>query len=361
MTLNDIAQLRLQNQNIAHHTFTTPEQLVGWMGAIQAQDYPGAKWSIALRLKEFTDSTVEQAVAEGRIIRTWPMRGTLHFVLPEDVHWMQTLLTSRIIASAAGRHRQLGLNDELLARASAIIVSELRQNGPLIRKELMDALTRQGIDTSDQRGYHCIWWTAQKSLIYVGALRGKQPTFDLMERLVPNPMSMTRTNSLKELAKRYFTSHGPATVSDFSWWSGLSASDSKMALAQVQDILQSAQVGGKEYWYAASPTASPSHDPSVFLLPGFDEYMLGYTDRSAALAAEHTPLILPGKNGMFLATIVVDGRVVGTWKRTINARAVRITITHFDGFSPRYETLIRQAADRYGAYLGVAVDLQYET
>jgi hypothetical protein len=354
MTLHDIAQLRLVSQRLLNTPNAAATEVVEWMGAMQAQDYAGAKWSLGMRAPGTTEANIEQAIASGEIIRTWPMRGTLHFVPSKDAAWMLQATTPRIIAMAAGRHRQLGLNDEILQQGAAILVETLASETPVVRKDLLDALQKRGIDTKEQRGYHIIWWAAQHGLLSVGPLHGKQPTFTTLA--APKGVLPTIQQSLRMLAERYFQSHGPATLKDFAWWSGLKIVDARAALSEISDSLDSVVVDGAEYWYRRGLKATSQ--PSVLLLPGFDEYLLGYTDRSAALAAEHSEKIVPGKNGMFMPTIVVDGRVVGTWKRTITAQSVRIKCTSFAPLSTNRHAELVHAAQRYGAYLGLSVDLQ---
>lgn len=323
---------------------------------MQAQDYAGAKWSIGLRLPSMTEVAVEQAIANRQIIRTWPMRGTLHFVPTADARWMLDLTTPRIIAGAATRQARLELSGDILQKSADVFVTALQEHKALTRKDMMIALEQNGISTKNQRGYHLLWWAAQKGFICIGPLQGKQPTFVLLDDWAPPSNMLTRDAALAELAKRYFTSHGPATLRDFRWWSGLTAIDARTALAMIQADFDSAVVAGNEYWFP--PNLSHDGDSSVHLLPGFDEYLLGYTDRSAVLAVEHAAKIIPGNNGMFMPTIIIDGQIVGIWKRTITKRAVVIQLTAFEALKPTDYTKIAAIAARYGEYLGLPVDLR---
>ncbi len=357
MTLHEIAQLRLVSQRLVPSPAASPEAVVTWMGAMQAQDYPGAKWSLALRVSSTTtEADIETAVAEGKIIRTWPMRGTLHFTPPKDVHWMLRATTARPLASAASRHKQLGLTDKILQDGAQILATAVcEQQGPTTRKDLMDALEKHGIATQDQRGYHIIWWAAQHGMLAVGPLHGKQPTFIGLP-VEPKQLPSTQ-EAITLLATRYFQSHGPATVKDFAWWSGLKLSDARAALEHICDQLQSVLFENTEYWFSKKLTYTDLS--SVLLLPGFDEYLLGYTDRSAALHADHFSKIVPGSNGMFMPTIVLDGQVVGTWKRTISAKKVTIKLDPFTTIPIARSAEIQAAAERYGQYLKLPVDLQH--
>lgn len=355
MNYKDIIYTRLIQQHIAQPRFSSPKELVGWMGAMQAQDFAGVKWSLGLRLPGTTDAAIEQAFNTGQIVRTWPMRGTLHCMLPEDIHWMQALLTPRIVALSAGRHRQLELDDKTLQRAMDIITQSLAGGKQLIRKELMDILEVAGISTAGQRGIHIIGWIAHKSRICLGPILGKHQAFVLVDEWAPHQRQLTRDESLAELAQRYFTSHGPATVKDLAWWSGLTVTDAKAALELVKPHFINEVIDGKEYWMT-SIAAAPS-SPAAFLLPGFDEYLLGYTDRSAALHADHAQFVVPGKNGVFMPTIVIDGQVTGIWKRPAKIKAIEIDLQPFRPLTKAELKLITEAAKQYGAFIGLPVSV----
>ena len=203
MTPQDIAQFRLYYQQIATTKFKEPSQVVSWLGAMQAQDYAGVKWSIGLRLPGATDADIERAIAAKTIIRTWPMRGTLHFVAPEDVRWMLALLTPRIIAQTAGRYRQLELDEAIFARSKELFAQALQGDKQLTRDEMQQLLEQANISTAGQRGYHILVRAAQDGLICFGAPSGKQQTFALLDEWAPQAKSLERDEALAELARRY--------------------------------------------------------------------------------------------------------------------------------------------------------------
>lgn len=209
MTEFDIAHQRLHNQAIAPADMVTPGALVKQLGAVQAQDYLGALWAVGLRMQQAIEADIEQAIANREIIRTWPMRGTLHFVAPDDVRWMLALLTPRIIARAARRHKQLELDEVTFARSETLFAKALQGGKQLTRSELMDVLEQDGISTNTQRGYHILWRAGQNGLICFGPRRGKQDTFVWLDDWLPQGKSLSREESLAELAYRYFTGHGP--------------------------------------------------------------------------------------------------------------------------------------------------------
>lgn len=356
MTTLDIAHYRLYNQQISHTKCTTPAEVVAWLGAIQAQDYPGAKWSIALRLPNGNNGAIEQAVADKTIIRTWPMRGTLHFVAATDIRWMLTLLTPRIIAGSTLRHQRLELDEAIFARSKQLFTKALQGGKQLTRDEMYAVLEQNTISTAGQRGYHILWRCAQEGLICFSALRDKQQTFALLDEWAPNAQTMDRNQALAELAKRYFMSRGPATVQDFAWWSGLKISDARTGLEMVASQLVKESIAGQTYWMP-NISISQGSSTTVHLLSGFDEYVLGYKDRSAVLDPMYAANICPGNNGMFMPTIVIDGRIVGIWKRTLKKHAVVLTPSPFTPLTVAENHAFSTAAGHYGTFLDLPIIL----
>lgn len=357
MNRNQITRCRLWNQQIAHARYRTPSEVVAVLGAMQAQDYAGALWAIGLRLPDATQTDVERAIANRTIIRTWPMRGTLHFVAAADVRWLLELLGSRAAAGRAGRLRQLELDGATLARSGDVIVRALEGGRQRSRSAIFADLEAAGIAVAGQRGYHILGHWAQHGLICFGVHEDKQPTFVLLAEWAPQAPSLARDEALAELAARYFTSHGPATLQDFVAWSGLTLTDARAGISLAAQLIRE-ESGGVAYWMAQTLPA-PSPAPSeVYLLPGFDEYMLGYRDRSAALDPQHAPKITPGSNGVFQPTVVVEGQVAGVWKRTLKKASVRIDVAPFALWGDDTAAGIAAAAARYGHFIGQPVSLQ---
>lgn len=362
MREQDIGRWRLVNQQIARPRFTEPGQVVRWLGAMQAQDYLGALWGVGLRVRGATERDVEHALADRSIVRTWPMRGTLHFVAAEDVRWMLKLLTPRIIAGRAARHRQLELDDETLARSGDVVAEALHGGRQLTRPETFIQLQNAGISTAGQRGIHIVGALAQDGLICFGPRAGKQQTFVLLDEWIPRRRDLEREEALAELARRYFTGHGPATLRDLVWWSGLKVSDAKAGVEMVASELETQTINGAVYHGVDRGGVSELPEPddagrAVHMLPGFDELLLGYRDRSAVLDPMHAQKIQPGSNGIFSPTVVVNGRVVGTWKRTFRKAAAVIEVNPFGAPSTGEERGIVDAAQRYGRFLGMTVQI----
>jgi hypothetical protein len=360
MNKEDIGRQRLANQQVVRHSFGTPGEVVRWMGAMQAQDYLGALWAIGARLPCATEQDVECALAEKTIVRTWPMRGTIHFVAPADVRWMLELLTPRVVQNSQGRLRQLGLDAQIIAGSADVVGKALQGGQQLTRKQLYAVLEEAGIAAGDQRGLHILGQLAHNQLICFGARAGKQPTFTLLDEWAPGAKSLPRDEALAMLARRYFTSHGPASLQDFVWWAGLTIADAKAALGAVAAELRHARVDGQDY-YAAEDTPAASPDPrEAFLLPPFDEFLVAYRDRSASLDPRYNTLIVPGSNGIFNPIVVIDGRVVGTWKRAFQKSSVAMSFAPFTSFDGAQVRAITAAAERYACFVGkeAAVTIQ---
>jgi hypothetical protein len=351
MNAEEIGLRRLLNQRIAGATFQTPADVVRWMGAMQAQDYHQALWAIGLRMQAATVAQVEQAIAAGHILRTWPMRGTIHFVPPDDAKWMLTLCAARMLAADARRMRQLDLTLEIIERCQAVFVDALSGGKRLTRAAMLTLLENAGISTAGQRGYHILWYLAQSGVICLGPMEDKQQTVALLDEWAPHAHDLPREEALAELTRRFFISHGPATLADFARWSGLTMTDAKAGVRMNSDALIAATIDGTEYWLSKDQ-AEQTLDAAagVYLLPGFDEYVLGYKDRSAVLTAEHAQKIVPGNNGIFFPTVVIDGQIVGVWKRTRKRKGVDMSFEPFTAFGER-EAQVVAAAQEYSDFL----------
>ena len=330
MNSQHIAHLRLGSQRVAGQLFSRPEEAVHHMGALQAQDYQQALWAIGQRTRAATRAQVEQAITDGKIVRTWPMRGTLHFVAAENAKWMLQHLAARPLAASQLRLQQLELDTALLDQCRDLFQTALAGGKQLVRAEMMQLLTDAGINPKGQRSYHILWHLTQQGVLCLGPVRDKEQAFVLLDEWVPTSRELAREEALTELAGTYFTSRGPATVPDFAGWAGITLADARAGLEGAKAGLVAEKQGNKEYWLAQStPALPPTETAATYLLPGFDEYLLGYKDRSDVLPAEHAQKIVPGNNGVFLPVIVRGGQVVGTWKRTFGKKAVGVSLSPF--------------------------------
>jgi len=361
MTNLDIAQQRLHNQLITRQTLRKPEDVVRWLGAVQAQDYGAAKWALGLRMQNSTDDIIEQAFADGTILRTHVMRPTWHFVAPADIRWMLALTAPRVQAAIAYYDRTLGLDDAALTKSNVVLAKALQGGKQLTRAELVPLLQQAGIATGNlQRIGHIIMHAELDGIICSGARRGKQFTYALLDERAPQARTLDHDEALAEFARRYFTSHGPATLQDFVWWSGLSTADARTGLEMVKPQLMQEAVDGQAYWFSMSTYPTKDISQSAFLLPNFDEYIVGYTDRSAIFDASHIQKLDARGNVLFNHTIVLDGRVVGTWKRTLKKDAVILTPTLFTPLNKAESRAFAASAHRYGEFLGLSVNLDHQ-
>ena len=347
-----LTALRLASQHIGASGLSTPGDVVRWMLAIQAQDLPGAKWSVGLRAPLTSEATVEAAFDSGEIVRSWPMRGTLHLVPADDLGWMLELTAPRALRSAASRRAALGIAEADAEHAREIAVASLTGGRALTRAAILASIAAGGVSTEGQRGYHLLWYLAQTGTLVQGAARGRQQTFSLLDEWVRAPRRLDRDEALGELAFRYFRSHGPATARDLARWSGLTMADVQRGLAVSGGLLTRLDVDGVRYHLAPEALAPASAGARVHLLPGFDEYLLGYGDRTAALAAEHSPAVVPGGNGMFKPTVVAEGEVVGTWRRTVTRGEILVAPLLWGPLEGALREALVQAVGAYGAFLG---------
>ena len=349
----DLTAHRLQRLGLAKPDFDTPEAVVSWLGAVQAQDWYGSLWAVGSRMRTATESTIEQAIADGSIVRTWPMRGTLHFVAAADVRWMLQLLAPRVVAANRARiERDFGLDEVTLKRSRKIVEKALREGKPIARGELYAALDAGGIDSARMRGIHVTGWLAHHGVICGGPRVGRQPTFVLLDAWVAPTPAKTRDEALHALALRYFRSHGPATAQDLAWWSGLTVKDAQLAAALAEPELRVLDVAGKRYLHGNDdPSFETKPTTGVHLLAPFDEYLVGYRDRSAAVEPALSRQVI-GINGLVNASVLVDGKVVGTWKRVLGRDGVSIELAPFRALRRGEQAPLKRAMKRYAAFIG---------
>ncbi|WP_411720093.1 winged helix DNA-binding domain-containing protein [Mycetocola sp.] len=356
----DRARRRLVAQRIQRPLSASPLDTVTHLTAMQGQDLPGVLWSIGLRTPDATEADVRAAFDRRELVRSWPMRGTLHVTTPDDLRLILPLSRHRLTTSFATRHRELGISPADVSAATDAGVRALA-DGPLVRKALLAVFEAAGQSISGQRGIHLIGAMAHAGMICLGPFVGKEQAFVLLDEWTPPVRAqLDREDAIVELAVRYFTSHGPATEADFAWWANLTLTDVRAAISRTGDRLSSLTTDTTT-WHASTDVLTLERPlpgaRAVHALPGFDENLLGYTDRSAALATEHAQLIVPGNNGMFKATIVIGGRVVGTWARSEKPDVIHVTALPFAALSSSQESALAKAISRYGRFKGKPADL----
>jgi hypothetical protein len=328
---------RLHFQSLAKPRFDRGEDVVEWLGAVQAQDFPAAKWAIAQRTTGASDLGLDLAFNSGAILRTHVLRPTWHFVPAKDIRWMLALTARRVRAAIAHQGRWLGLDAEVFTKANRLIEKALADRREMTRTELGALLDIRGVALGN-----VLMHAEVDGLICSGVVRGKEHTYALLEERAPATRTIERDEALALLAWRYFRSHGPATLKDFAWWSGLSASDAKQGIANARD-LASETIGGTTYWLS-DKTPSPARTGQVYLLPNFDEYLVAYVDRRHAAEGLAPPVALSN-------VVVADGRIVGTWRRTVSAQTVEVNVILF---SRVRKAALDRAVQRFGAFHGRA-------
>jgi hypothetical protein len=343
-----ITALRLTSQGLVPGAAESPVDVVDRLLAVQAQDFPGALWSIGARSGPATRLDVLAAFDRGELVRSWPMRGTLHVVRPGDLRWLLTLTSERMTAATATRRARLGIAEADLHTARAVAEERLGGGRSAVRAELFAAFEAAGQVTAGQRGAHLVVHLAQTGVIVLGPTVDGSQAFVLLDEWVPDEPVPDREQALDELVVRFVTGHGPATVADLGWWSGLTLGEVRAAVARTQDRVERSEIGGVEYLVAGGVEGAAA---SALALPGFDEYLLGYRDRSAPLRDDHWAAVVPGSNGMFMPTIVVDGEVVGLWRRTASKRETTVELLPFGRLSVANRRRIGRSIETYGRFL----------
>ena len=350
-----IAPVRLYSQQLSSPRFKNPVDVVRSFGAVQAQDYYGAKWSVGQRMDGISiriDDVIEKAFAAGKILRTHIVRPTWHFVTPADIRWLLRLTAPRINASNGHYYRKLGLNEAIFRRSNEAFARALRGNNYLTRDVLRKAVLRAGVVTDGLRFIHLLGRAELDEVICSGPRVGKQFTYALLDERAPKAINLTRDQALAELARRYFRSRGPATLQDFVWWSGLTVADAKAGVEMVKHQLVEEAIDGKTYWLSSSSPTLKNPGRIAHLLPAYDEYLLAYKDRSAMINPLHVRRGRLG-NAVFSQPIVISGQVIGNWKRELKRDAVIITLNPLIPLSKSETKAVARAAERYSEFLGL--------
>ena len=344
-----IVYQRLRNQRLSSTEFKRPVDVVRWLGAVQAQEFRAAKWAIAQRMRNATDDSIEQAFNNGEIIRTHVMRPTWHFVSPKDIRWLLELTAPRVNIACGSAYRGFELDDQVFKQTNKVLARALKGGKHLTRSSLKKVLNESGVaaDNSIRVG-HILLRSELDGVICSGPREGNQFTYALFEERVPRTNRIDRDQALATLTERYFTSHGPATLQDFMWWSGLTATDAKTGISMVQRSVMKTSFDDKVFW---GPRCEDNRDRkanSASLLADFDEYVVAYKDRSAVFTTDDQ-LKMP--NGTLGQTVIVDGRIVGSWKQTNGKGFVRISVRPYRPLTKSERLAIENAVDRYAKFL----------
>jgi hypothetical protein len=353
-----IAARRLLNQGITSEGRRRPSDVVALLGAMQAQEYEPAKWALGLRMQDGTiDAEIEDAFAKGLILRTHVMRPTWHFVTPRDIRWLLELTGPRVQRVMSSYNRKLEFDAKTMARGLDVIERALGGGKYLTRTELGDCLRRAKLVVDGIRLAQVAMHAEIEGVICSGPRRGKQFTYALLAERAPAARRLERDEALGELARRYFGSHGPATVRDFVWWSGLTTADAKRGLEIGR--AQREEIDGRTYWSLESKASDGGRDRVAHLLPIYDEYLVAYKDREAV---PHGAGLMTTANAWvtFQHALVIGGQVAGTWRLPRGAGGMSIEATTLRRLTERERRALADAAREYCRFRGVPMPLKIQ-
>ena len=357
MTLHDLAAHRLRNQRLVGPPLDGPAEVVRWLGAVQAQDYPGAAWGVGQRTAGATRADVDRLFDAGAFIRTHVMRPTWHLVAPEDLRGLLALTAPRVHAANGTMYRRLELDAGVLARAHDLLAAALRDRRPRTRAELRVALAEGGLAAEGQRLAYVLMHAELEGLVCSGPLRGRQFTYALVEERVPPASPLARDEARDRLVRRYLASHGPATPHDFAWWSGLTVTDARAAFAALGADAERGAVDGKPYWTTGPVEPAPVEAPVVRLLPNYDEHVVAYRDHGPTLDPR-APGVLDGFGTALVAHLVArNGLLVGGWRRRESRTTVGVEAALLVPFDAAERRALEAEAERYGRFMGRPVTL----
>jgi DNA glycosylase AlkZ-like len=336
--------------------------VVEWFGAMQAQELGSGLWSLGARLPSLSRAEVTAGLERRQALRTWPMRGTVHFIPPRDARWMLDLMGSRALAGAARRRDHLGLSQATAERAVAILGEGLAGGQRLTRSECVDLMRRNGIDVAGQRSYHLLWYASQCGVTCIAPNIGPEQTFVRLDEWAPQQVELDRDQALATIALRFVRSHGPAPVKDLAGWTGLPLGDVRRGVGGAGEVITTVLVDGLEMLVTSEALDSVGEGlaaEGVLALPGFDEFLLGYKDRSLLLDRAHQQAVIPGGNGIFQWTVVRDGRVIATWKRVPTKTKVTVDVRPLVRLSKRDRIHVEDAMTPYGRFVGLPVQVRW--
>jgi hypothetical protein len=352
---NEISSIRLLNQQIVDPQFERIQDLIEWMGAMQAQVFNMMRWAVGIRMSEATDQSIKESFNKGEIIRTHLLRPTWHLVSSNDFFWILELTRAHLKPRMRSRQNQLELTAPLLNQCKTIVEKRLENGDHLTREEIMILLENSGISTSGQRAAHIMMDCELDGIVCSGALKDKKQTYALAAERVQVKNSFTREESLYKLAQKYFTSHGPASLKDFIWWSGLPVKDAKKALEMVTPELDSIETDSKEYWLSSKLVLSGKIKYTAHLIPAYDEFIISYTDRADIILAEHHKKAI-SDNGIFWPVVVINGKAKGVWKTNLKKNKIILETDYFQPVNRNEKELVRNASEKYSRFLTLEIE-----
>ena len=349
----EIADRRMHNVRLSGPPLAAPADVVRWFGAVQSQDYGPARWSLGQRSPGFLDSDVRRLFDEGLMLRTHVLRPTWHFVLPEDIRWLLALTGPRVHALNAYYYRQLGLDAAELDKAERLVADALAGGNHLPRKALVEVFRVAGIGIEGFRTAYLLMSAELNGVICSGPMKGRQHTYALVDERAPAVPALSREAALAELTRRYFTSHGPATVKDFRWWSSLTVADINAGLELVGADLDRVEHDGVTYWYAPAPRPPAVASPTVHLVQGYDEYLVGYVESKHLLDVAGLVRWQTGDRTVFVGAVLLDGQLAGHWKCSVRKADVLFEVSLYRPLDPAADEALGAAVDRQAGFLGL--------
>ncbi len=351
MTRNDadwIVRRRMRGLELWGPGRPSAEDVVGQLTAMQAQEHVYAIWSVGQRMTaSATRSTVSRAFDDGRFLRTHVLRPTWHFVTPADLRWLIDPTGPRLDGRNARRYRELGLDPTTLARANDVI-AEAVAAGPQTRRELAGALEGRGISPNGQRLGHLLMHAELGAIVCSGPMRGKQHTYAAFDARVSGRVGPRGDDALGEIARRYFTTRGPATLRDFGWWSGLNAADARRGLEITRAALESRVVDERTYWFAGHTTEL--RGPTIDLVQCYDEAIISYTQSRDVLRTPEVAFDVPRQIDGFAHVVLLDGRLLGHWRAVSTGGGVRTGVRIAPPLDSRQERALGRAIERYTGF-----------
>lgn len=352
MNTTELLHIRLYNQLLTTHELKETQEIVAWMGAMQAQMLDLARWAIGTRLENKTVKDIDEALNTGKVIRTHILRPTWHFVSAEDIHWMYDLSNARLKPVYQSYAKQSGADIAFINRTIPLLEKALLDGKHLTKTEISEVLQTQSITLDTTHLNMLIHFAEMEGIVVNGRLNGNKQTYTLLGEWAPRKHTLSKEEALERLARRFFTSHAPATINDFAWWSGLSLTECKQAIELIKGDFVSETINSRTFWMKKDLKVPPTSEHSALLLPPFDEFVVSYKDRSELIADHHYSKVMT-KNGIFSPTLMLNGEIIGSWKKTIKKGVPQIELSYFEKTPKHIQQLFepeRKRLERFYAY-----------
>ncbi|MBB4800972.1 hypothetical protein HNP37_001011 [Flavobacterium nitrogenifigens] len=357
MIHSEISNHRMVAQKLFEKDSCSPQEVVKHFGAMQAQDYAMAKWAIGSRCNS-TEKEIEEAINSGKIIRTHILRPTWHFVSPDDIYWMLELSAPQLRKLAISGAKKFNVNENKLRQMNKSIEKLLTGNNHLTRPEIMQELGVKKTASDNFLGAAIMMNAELDGLVCNGEMKGKQITYALLEERVKKPnTSLTKEEALAKLAQRYFESHGPATLLDFSWWSGFAPTICQKAINAIELQLNKITIDNQQYWFKKEVFSKDNFREGVHFLPAFDEILISYKTREASFSGDHQSKTFTN-NGIFKPIILENGKVIGIWKRTFKKDHVKIETEFFNETEKHKKEVLFEAIKDFEKYLEMKITIE---